>query len=179
MKIFFTITILSLCVGCTNYEPIRTYGFMHKETSVITGYIIYDEKEIPIKLSNRSDRQALDSFSALKWNIVLANSDGKTIYITGELGKDKKYTTSDSGHTSRSSYYDFKIIEWYIKPPFKRLDWKGGIPAPGDNMLTEQTMHLNTDDFDEFPGKSNIDLITFERKPHNKTFKSEPQSGAP
>jgi hypothetical protein len=59
-------------------EPkVRTYGFLHMETTGITSYVIVNGKEKPILFRPDSDLLALKSFDALNSRIFLPNADGK------------------------------------------------------------------------------------------------------
>ena len=56
-------------------EPqVKTYGFLHMETTGITSYVIINGKEKPIMFRSDSDPLAMKSFNALKPRISLPNS---------------------------------------------------------------------------------------------------------
>jgi len=171
MKHILTATILLVCAGCTTHYPINTYGLVHKETTGITTYILHDGKEIPIMFSPDSERQALEALRALKWNVFLPNTDGKNLFVTGRLGKNKKFTPHGVGRATSEEYFDFKLVKWHLKTPFKRAYWKNGVVVLGGVILKEKRQHLESDDFDEFSGKSMIDLIQFEERSYNNGAK--------
>lgn len=172
MKYILTATILFICAGCTTHYPINTYGLVHKEATGITTYILHDGKEIPIMFAPDSKRQALEALRALKWNVFLPNTDGKNLFVSGELGKNKKLTPHGVGRATSEAYFDFKLVKWHLKTPFTRAYWKGGVWVPGGVILKEKRQHLELDDFKEFSGKSTVDLRRFEASRQGHGFVS-------
>ncbi len=153
------------------HDPINTYGLLHKETTGITTYILHDGKEIPIMFSPDSEQQALKALRVLKWNVFLPNTDGNNLFVTGELGKNKKFTPHGAGRATIEEYFGFKLLKWHLKTPFTRAYWKDGVEGPGGVILKEKRQHLEPDDVGEFSGKSMIDLIQFEERSYNNGAK--------
>ena len=162
MKHILTATILLVCAGCTTHYPINTYGLVHKETTGITTYILHGGKEIPIMFSPDSEQQALEALRALKWNVFLPNTNGKNLFVTGELGKGKKFTPHGVSRPASEKYFDFRLVTWHLKIPFKKAYLKNGDEGPDGVILMGQEMYLDRDDFKEFSGKSTVDLSRFE-----------------
>ena len=162
MRHILAAATLFVCSGCATHFPVNTYGLVHKETTGITTYVLYDGKKTPIMFSPDSERQALEALRALKWNVFLPNTDGKHLFVTGELGKGKKFTPHGVGRPASEAYFDFRLVTWHLKTPFTRAYWKDGIEELPAVILKEQRQHLEADDFREFGGKSTVDLSRFE-----------------
>lgn len=150
--------------GCAPSRPVaKTYGLVHRETTGITHYLVRDGKEVSIRFAGDSDPRALASLRALKWNVLYPNSAGDRIFVTGVIGEEQKHTPSGPGYAVSQAYHAFRLTGWFIRTPFKRIDWKDGIPAPGDDMEIQTRDHLDATDFEDYPGKPSLRIRELER----------------
>jgi hypothetical protein len=158
--IILVLIFIILILGC-NKSQSNEYGFIHCETTGITSYIVDEGEEIPIKFHKDSNQLAVKSLYGLKWNILYANSDGKTIYLVGELYNKKHHTPTQSNMATSEEYYEFKLIKWYILTPFKEII-EGDTPLDRELALT-QRKHLKPEDFNDFIGKDKMTYNLYEK----------------
>jgi hypothetical protein len=146
-------------------EPkVKTYGFVHWETTGITSYVIVNGKEKPILFSPDSDPLAMRSFDALNPRILLPNTDGKKLFLMGQYFSEPKHTRSCPGCAGSEEYREFKLVDWYIIAPFKVVREDCG-PCPylrAENLRTKSSLELK--DFADFDGRDNMDVRRFQRK---------------
>jgi hypothetical protein len=146
-------------------EPnVKTYGFMHSETTGITSYVIINGKKKPILFRADSDPLAVKSLYALNSRISLPNTDGKKLFLIGQYFSEPKHTRSCPQCADSEEYCEFKLVDWYIITPFKIVREDCG-PCP---YLREENLRkkssLEVKDFDDFDGRDNLDVSRFQRK---------------
>jgi hypothetical protein len=146
-------------------EPrIKTYGFLHSETTGITSYVIINGKKKPIQFRPDSDPLAMKSFHALDSRILLPNTDGKKLFLIGQYLSEPKHTRSCPQCADPEEYREFRLVAWYIIVPFKVVREDCG-PCPylrEENLRTKGSLELT--DFDDFDGRDNIDVRRFQRQ---------------
>jgi len=146
-------------------EPkVKTYGFVHEETTGITSYVIIKGKRKPIQFRADSDPLAVNSLYALNPRISLPNTDGKKLFLIGQYFSEPKHTRSCRGCADSEEYREFKLVDWYIITPFKITREDCG-PCPylrEENLRKKSSLEVN--DFDDFDGRDNLDVSRFQRK---------------
>jgi len=146
-------------------EPqVKTYGFLHMETTGITSYLIVNGKKKPILFRPDSDPLAMKSFDALNARIILPNSDGKKLFLIGQYFSEPRRTRSCPECATAEEYREFKLVDWYIITPFKVVREDCG-PCPylrEENLRRKSSLELK--DFDAFDGRDNMDVRRFQRK---------------
>lgn len=146
-------------------EPrIKTYGFLHSETTGITSYVIINGKKKPIQFRSDSDPLAMKSFDALHSRILLPNTDGKKLFLIGQYFSAPKRTRSCPQCADSEEYREFKLVDWYIIAPFRVVREDCG-PCPylrAENLRTKSGLELK--DFNDFDGRDNLDVRRFQRK---------------
>jgi hypothetical protein len=152
--------------NATPVEPmIKTYGFLHEETTGITSYVVINGKAKPIQFRPDSDPLAMKSFDALKPRISLPNTDGKKVFLIGQYFSAPKHTRSCPQCADSQEYREFKLVDWFIIAPFKviREDCDGlcAYLRP-ENLRTKTGLELK--DFDDFEGRDSMDVRRFQRK---------------
>lgn len=149
----------------TKVEPkIKTYGFVHHETTGISSYVIINGKEIPIRFRADSDSLAVKSLKALNWRIFLPNSDGTKLFLIGQYFAQPKRTSSCEQCPEAEEYREFKLLDWYITTPFKivREDCNDCSYLLEENQQTRRKLELK--DFLDFEGRDEIDVRRFQRE---------------
>lgn len=150
----------------TRVEPrIKTYGFLHSETTGITSYVIIIGKAKPIQFHPDSDPLAMKSFNALKARISLPNTDGKKLFLIGQYFSAPKHTRSCPQCADSEEYREFKLVDWFIIAPFKVVrEGCDGLCAylRPENLRTKTGLELK--DFDDFDGRDSMDVRRFQRK---------------
>ncbi len=149
----------------TQVEPrIKTYGFLHSETTGITSYVIINGKAKPIQFRADSDPFAMKSFDALKPRISLPNTDGKKLFLIGQYFSAPKHTHSCPQCADSEEYREFKLVDWFIIAPFKvvRDDCGPCAYLRPENLRTKTALELK--DFDDFEGRDSLDVRRFQRK---------------
>jgi hypothetical protein len=146
-------------------EPkVKTYGFVHLETTGITSYVIINGKEMPIQFRADSDPLAMKSLYALNSRILLPNTDGKKLFLIGQYFAEPKHTRSCRQCATVEEYREFKLVDWYIITPFKVVREDCG-PCP---YLREENLRkksgLDLKDFQDFAGRDNMDVRRFQRE---------------
>lgn len=147
-------------------EPkVKTYGFVHEETTGITSFVIISGKKMPIEFHKDSDRLAVNSLYALNWKIFLPNTSGKKLFLIGQYFPEPRHTRVCRGCADSEEYREFKLLDWYIIAPFKVV--REGCEAlcaylSPKNLRTKSGLELK--DFDDFDGRDNMDVRRFQRK---------------
>lgn len=129
---------------------IRTYGFLHRETTGITSFVIVGDKDIPIQFRSDSNPAALDSLYDLRPEVFLPNANGIQLEVTGILHSTKLYTPRGENLPQSEVYQEFTLQNWYILTPFQEIElWPGeestsppkirSILSPGDFEKIKQT----------------------------------------
>jgi hypothetical protein len=145
-----------------DYLPVKTYGFVHWETTGITSGIVVNRKQIPIQFGVDSDALALRAFFALKWEVLAPNAAGRSIMVIGQLGTAPKFTPKCDHCAQSEQYREFRLIDWYITTPFKVAHWpENQLPF---TVHINQQRELRRTDFHEFDGKDTMDLKRFQRQ---------------
>jgi|SRR6266542_2898164 len=151
-------------------EPrVKTYGFVHMETTGITSYLIVNGKEKPILFSPDSDPLAMRSFNALNSRILFPNADGKKLFLIGQYFAEPKHTRSCPQCAGSEEYREFKLIDWYIIAPFKLVrDDCDGLCSylRAENLRTKSSLELK--DFADFDGRDNMDVRRLQRKKRHR-----------
>jgi len=146
-------------------EPkVKTYGFLHMETTGITSYVIINGKEKPIMFRPDSDPLAMKSFDALNARIILPNTDGKKLFLIGQYFSEPRHTRSCPECATAEEYREFRLVDWYIITPFKEVREDCG-PCPylrKENLRNRSSLELK--DFDAFDGRDNMNVRRFQRK---------------
>jgi hypothetical protein len=146
-------------------EPrVKTYGFVHVETTGITSYVIVNGKEKPILFRPDSDPLAMKSFNALNSRIRLPNTDGKKLFLIGQYFSEPKHTRICRECAKAEAYREFRLVDWYIITPFKVVREDCG-PCPylrEENLRKKSGLELK--DFDDFEGRDNMDVRRFQRQ---------------
>ena len=146
-------------------EPeVKTYGFLHMETTGITSYVIINGKEKPIMFRPDSDPLAMKSFDALNSRIILPNTDGKKLFLIGQYFSEPRHTRSCPECATAEEYREFRLVDWYIITPFKEVREDCGPCAylRKENLRKRSSLELK--DFDAFDGRDNMDVRRFQRK---------------
>jgi len=146
-------------------EPrIKTYGFLHSETTGITSYVIINGKKKPILFHADSDPLAVKSLYALNSRIILPNTDGRKLFLIGQYLAEPKRTRSCRQCAKSEEYREFKLVDWYIITPFKvvREDCGTCPYLREENLRTKNGLELK--DFDAFDGRENMDVRRFQQK---------------
>jgi len=105
------LSVLLLCVAvfisCNGEKKLNEYGYVFQESTAQNQYLIMDGRRVPIKnlVADGSNRVALKSLQALKWNVLYPNAQGDKIFLPGDY--------DDQSHS-------FRLSHWYIKVPFER-----------------------------------------------------------
>lgn len=138
MKTNYVLTILLLVViisGCHPGKEMKEYGYIFHESTGHTEYIKYDSKEMPIRFSKNSKKEALYSLQNLMPSILYPNSNGEKIYIVGYLDIRKS---------------EFVLENWYIIIPFKESRIVDETELPHKVEIIERSM-LKIQDFSISP----------------------------
>jgi hypothetical protein len=90
---------------------VKTYGFVHLETTGITSYVIIDGKEMPIQFRADSDPLAVKSLNALNARILLPNSDGKKLFLIGQYFAEPRHTPGCPGCATIEEYREFRLVD--------------------------------------------------------------------
>ncbi len=155
-----------LLAGCEQKYRSNAYGYKYMQTTGITQYIVMaDGEEIPIQFSSSSDKEAIDTLSGLKWNVLIPNANGTNITLTGVLDKKSNYTPEGTSRAKSGKYQEFELHSWSIVVPFRRQYWKNDVEGPDGTLLLEQKMHLDANDFTK---KVSGNLTVFEKTAHNE-----------
>ena len=164
LTLFGTFIVPSVAnpVTLKDSSPVRTYGFVHWETTGITSGLVVNRKRIPIQFRADSDALTLRAFLALKWEVLAPNANGRSIILTGQLDREPKFTPKCDQCATSEEYREFRLISWYITTPFK-------VARRPENQLPftyqiSQRRELLRSDFNEFDGKDTIDVRRFQRK---------------
>ena len=143
-------------------SPVRSYGYVHWETTGVTDGIVVHRKKIPIQFRADCDALALRAFRALKWEVLATNSRGRNIFLVGQLYPERKFTPRCEACASSEEYQEFRLIDWYITTPFKVARWpENQLPIAAQMNIRKE---LQPSDFDEFDGKDTMDVRRFQRK---------------
>src|SRR5258705_13865211 len=76
-----TLPSVAFPVALEDSLPVKTYGFVHWETTGITSRIVVNRKKIPIQFGANSDALALRALLALKWEVLAPNASGRSIIV--------------------------------------------------------------------------------------------------
>lgn len=140
-----------------------TYGFVHRETTGITSYVVVQGGERAIRFSADSDGGAVRSFRALTGRVMLPNADGRSIFLTGELSAETMRTPSCEGCPTPEEYREFRLQDWYIVTPFRAVrEDCGDCSYLMPENLRDRT-GLERSDFEPFEGREALDLGRFQR----------------
>ena len=152
-------------LSANQVEPqVKTYGFLHMETTGITSYVIVNGKRKPILFRSDSDPLAIKSFDALSSRITLPNTDGKKLFVIGQYFSEPRHTRSCPECATAEEYREFRLVDWYIITPFKEVREDCG-PCPylrSENLRKRSSLELK--DFDAFDGRDNMNIRRFQRK---------------
>ncbi len=158
-KLKYLIFVLLLPFQSCNTQ-IKEYSFRYLVGSTgIQTHLIDKNREIAIKY--HPDSLDIDSFLALKWNILNANTENQII-VSGVLYPEILQTSIGTEFPEQEEYQFFRLNKWYIKVPFNKMNWKNGKPM--DEMIFSTHFKLTENDFKDFPGK-----IDFDYNAHVKT----------
>ena len=99
---------VAVFTSCTGEKKLNEYGYVFQESTGQNQYLMMEGRKVPIKnfVADTSNRVALKSLLALKWNVLYPNAQGDKIFLRG-----------DYDYQSHS----FRLTHWYIKVPFERL----------------------------------------------------------
>jgi len=131
------LSVLFLCVAvfisCNREKRLNEYGYVIQESTGQNQYLIMDGRKVPIKnlVADGSNRVALKSLQALKWNVLYPNAHGDKIFLRGDY--------DDQSHS-------FRLSHWYIKVPFERLVVEDETDIP-HNMYRVAGSSLERTDF--------------------------------
>jgi hypothetical protein len=159
-----TLPSVVLPVALKGSLAVKSYGFVHWETTGITSGIVVNRKQIPIQFAADSDALALRAFLALKWEVLAPNATGRSIIVVGQLGLEPKFTPKCDQCATSEEYREFKLADWYIVTPFKVVREDCG-PRPylrKENLQTKSGLELT--DFHAFDGRNNMDVRRFQRR---------------
>jgi hypothetical protein len=146
-----------------NNSQIRTYRFVHSETTGITSFVIVNGKERAIEFHRDSDPVAVKAFRALSGRVLLPNAHRKKIFLVGSYLPAVKVTRSCAGCAQPEEYREFRLVDWFITTPIKivRADCDTCLYLREENLRTKSNLDL--DDFGEFEGRANLDVRRFQR----------------
>jgi hypothetical protein len=143
-----------------DFFPVKTYGFVHWETTGVTSGIVINGKKIPIQFGADSDALALRAFLALKWQVLAPNANGRGIIVIGQLSRAPRFTPKCDQCATSEEFREFRLIDWYIRTPFKVAHWdENRLPF---TVHISRQRELRRTDFKEFDGKDTIDLKRFQ-----------------
>jgi hypothetical protein len=146
-----------------NDSQIRTYRFVHSETTGMTSFVVVNGKEWAIEFHRDSDPVAVKAFGALGGRVLLPNAYRKKIFLVGSLLPAVKVTRSCTGCAQPEEYREFKLVDWFITTPIKivRADCDNCPYLREENLRSKSNLDL--DDFGEFEGRANLDVRRFQR----------------
>jgi len=146
-----------------NNPQIKTYRFVHNETSGITSFVIVNGKEQAIEFHRDSDPVALKAFRALSARVLLPNAHRRKVFLVGSYLPAVKVTRSCTGCAAPEEYREFKLVNWFITTPIKivRADCDNCLYLREEHLRTKSNLDLN--DFGEFEGRENLDVRRFQR----------------
>ena len=128
----------------TIYSPRNLYGFQHHETTGVTSFIRVGGREQPIQFASDSSRQALDLLYGLRSDVFLPLTDGKHLFVVGELSRTESQTRGGANRANSEPFRAFRLRGWYIVVPFEQ--WHGLEAAEQPRKITRT--ELRADDFD-------------------------------
>lgn len=157
-------TTFSLQSKVQDGPKVKKFAFVHHETTGITSYVIAKGKEMAIQFSADSDPLAVKSLNALNSRVFLPNTDGKKLFLIGQLFAEPKRTPSCDKCPAAEQYREFRLVDWYINTPFRvvREDCGDCSYLLEKNLKMRRTLELK--DFQEFEGRDNMDLRRFQRE---------------
>jgi len=162
MKLY--ILILSLIISSCALQDssqIPTFPYVFSESTGITSAIIINGKKINIKFSNDSDLVALKALTSLEWFVLYPNGDGEHIFLEGYLDNKIHWTPSSPTMAQAESYQEMKLVNWYIKTPFKRINLKNELlPDKHEIVLGHK---LKESDFKFSQENEFIELMRFQK----------------
>lgn len=165
--IIFLVCLQGACISADNGTPkqtFKTYGFIHKETTGLTAFVRENGKEVPVQFDSTSNKLAIDSLQALKYSILLNNSDGDKIFVVGKLLPQVLATPPASNSAQSEKYQMFVLEHWYIKTPFTEIRMKDGQETPSESDKINRTS-LAKSDFEKSkkfdPQNANFDPTIF------------------
>ena len=132
--------------GCKRsaYSATKVYGFQHHETTGVTSHIRVGEREQAIDFAGDSDVCALDRLYGLRTGVFLPLTDGKHLFVVGELSRVESWTPGGANGADTEPFRDFRLHDWYVVAPFE--EWRN---VPGDEPVqTIPRTALRTTDFD-------------------------------
>lgn len=144
------LTVIVFLGACQGTTAAKEYKYYFMETTGANQYIIEDGKEYWIRFDEEnSNKNALESLYALKWNVLYPNSEGKII-IVGMFDKKKgMFPPHAPGRAmpppdNRTGL--FRLEEWYLKAPFEYWDANEEIIPLDIKIKIKQK--LDKDDFE-------------------------------
>ena len=140
------LVMFSLLGGCHQPKE-KEYGFLHKETTGITSYVVSEGREVPIQFAKDSTPAGRKTLSALSWRVLLPNADGRRLVVAGVLSDRKQRTPSAPNMATPEDYVEFKLTHWYLKAPFREITGEEGSLAGADAVVRERSQ-LDAKDFD-------------------------------
>jgi hypothetical protein len=105
---------------------LRFFGYLHKETTGVTEFVLVNGKATAVQFSPRSNRTALEALSALKGSVLCANADGRRMFVVGYLDPVVKRTPSGPNLAYPETYQEFTLQRWYITTPYLEYVWPAG-----------------------------------------------------
>lgn len=158
--VVFMCIFLSSCAS-TKHSHIDTYGYITHATTGITRAILLNGTEIKIKFTADSVKVALNTLTSLDWPILYASGDGKHIFIQGHLSNKVKWTPDAPNMATSEPYQEFRIINWYIQTPFKRITFvEEWLP---ESYKTELSYNLKPSDFQNKEVLNGVILLDYQR----------------
>lgn len=145
------IFFIGACQGTTTVREYEYY-FLAGTTGVST-YIIEDGERYWIEFDkNNSNRDAVESLYALKWNVLYPNSKGKIVIIGtfdkktyGQNLKIPKKIERGVGYPRPEPVGLFKLQDWYLNAPFEY--WYADEKIDPADIKIRSKSSLDKDDF--------------------------------